>query len=29
MLSVVAIVNRSRGWYERGAKSGATASARH
>ena len=29
MLSVVAIVNRSRDWYERGAKSGATASARH
>ena len=29
MLSVVAIVNRSRGWYERGAKSGATASAPH
>ena len=29
MLSVVAIVNRSQGWYERGAKSGTTASARH
>src|SRR5664279_4898856 len=29
MLTVVAIVNRSRDWYERGAKSGATASARH
>jgi len=29
MLSVVAIVNRSRGWYERGAKSGVTASAPH
>ena len=29
MLSVVAIVNRSRGWYERGAKSGAAASAPH
>ena len=29
MLSVVAIVNRSREWYERGAKSGATASAPH
>jgi hypothetical protein len=29
MLSVVAIVNRSRDWYERGAKSGPTASAPH
>ena len=29
MLSVVAIVNRSRDWYERGAKSGATTSAPH
>jgi len=29
MLSVVAIVNRSRGWYERGAKSGAAAPAPH
>jgi len=29
MLSVVAIVNRSRDWYERGAKSGAAASASH
>jgi ACR3 family arsenite transporter len=29
MLSVVAIVNRSRGWYERGAKSGAAASVPH
>ncbi len=29
MLSVVAIVNRSRGWYERGTKSSATASAPH
>ena len=29
MLSVVAIVNRSRGWYERGAKSSAAASAPH
>ena len=29
MLSVVAIVNRSRGWYERGAKSSAAAPAPH
>jgi hypothetical protein len=29
MLSVVAIVNRSRGWYERGAKSAAAAPAPH
>jgi ACR3 family arsenite transporter len=29
MLSVVAIVNRSRDWYERGAKTGPTASAPH
>jgi ACR3 family arsenite transporter len=29
MLSVVAIVNRSRGWYERGIKSSAAASAPH
>lgn len=29
MLTVVAIVNRSRDWYERGAKSGAASSARH
>jgi ACR3 family arsenite transporter len=29
MLSVVAIVNRSRDWYERGAKSGGAASAPH
>ena len=29
MLSVVAIVNRSRDWYERGAKSGAAAAAPH
>jgi ACR3 family arsenite transporter len=29
MLSVVAIVNRSRDWYERGAKSGAAAPAPH
>ncbi len=29
MLSVVAIVNRSRGWYERGLKSGAAASTPH
>ena len=29
MLSVVAIVNRSRGWYERGAKSSAAAPTRH
>jgi ACR3 family arsenite transporter len=29
MLSVVAIVNRSRDWYERGAKSAAAASAPH
>jgi ACR3 family arsenite transporter len=29
MLSVVAIVNRSRDWYERGAKSGTAASAPH
>jgi len=29
MLSVVAIVNRSRGWYERGTKSSAAASAPH
>jgi ACR3 family arsenite transporter len=29
MLSVVAIINRSRGWYERGAKSGAAAPAPH
>ena len=29
MLTVVAIVNRSRDWYERGAKSGAATSARH
>src|ERR1035441_9363206 len=29
MLTVVAIVNRSRDWYERGAKSGPTASAPH
>ena len=29
MLSVVAIVNRSRGWYERGAKPGAAAPASH
>jgi ACR3 family arsenite transporter len=28
MLTVVAIVNRSRDWYERGAKSGAAASSR-
>jgi len=28
-LTVVAIVNRSQGWYERGAKSGASAVPKH